>query len=311
MSAAREYLLGRVEAIVTILSSSISTDASPVPQANSPAVVVRNGAMVMLFCALEGFLRDRSLECARAINQTTVPYTHLPAALKAASLVSTFEGLVNLSRQMSVADRLAAFERASIAVASGALGSQYNFTEYSFARDKSNISADDVARIAKSFGVDNFWNAARIICSKIGAAIVGNVDEIFKQLALDRHKAAHVPSFSIPHSRLTSALPEALALALSFDALISAATVRLSQSRIATGILPAALTAGDVDFMTIRPHQAGRWAAFAPTSTRALFIEASESAALTRAMAVATSRKLSIICKDSTGRASGWKTILG
>lgn len=311
MSAAREHLLGRVEAIGTILSNPLSTDASPVPQANSPAVVVRNGAMVMLFCALEGFVRDRSLECARAIDQTAVPYTHLPAALKAASLVSTFEGLVNLSRQMPFSDRLSAFERASIAVASGALGSQYNFTEYSFARDKSNVTADDIAKIAKSFGVDNFWNAARIICGKIGAAIVGNVDEIFKQLALDRHKAAHVPSHSVPHSRLTSALPEALALALTFDALISAATARLSRSRIATGIPPAALTAGDVDFMTIRPHQPGRWAAFSPGGSRALFIETSEVAALSRAMVVATSRRLSIVCKDNTGRASDWKTILG
>lgn len=311
MSAAREHLLGRLEAIGTILSSPVSTDASPVPQANSPAVVVRNGAMVMLFCALEGFVRDRSLECARAINQTTVPYTHLPAALKAASLVSTFEGLVNLSRQMPFADRLTAFERASIAAASGALGSQYNFTEYSFARDKSNVTAEDISKIAKGFGVDNFWNAARIICVKIGAAIVGNVDEIFKQLALDRHRAAHVPSYSVPHSRLTSALPEALALALTFDALISAATVRLSESRIATGIPPTALTAGDVDFMTVQPHQPGRWAAFGPRGSRALFIETSEVAALSRATVVATSRRLSIVCKDNTGRASDWKTVLG
>ena len=119
MSAAREYRLGRIEAIGSILASHLAIDASPVPQANSPAVVIRNGAMVMLFCALEGFIRDRSLECARAINQTSVPYSHLPASLKAASLISTFEGLMNLSRQMSFTDRLTAFEKASVAVASG------------------------------------------------------------------------------------------------------------------------------------------------------------------------------------------------
>jgi len=311
MSAAREHLLGRVEAISTILASPLSIDSSPVPQANSPAVVIRNGAMVMLFCALEGFIRDRSLECACAVDQTTVPYTHLPEALKAASLISTFEGLINLSRQMPLTDRLSAFERASIAVASGALGSQYKFTEYSFAREKSNVTADDISKITKSFGVDKFWNAARTICGKIGATIVGNVDEIFKQLASDRHKAAHVPSFSVPHSRLTSALPEALALALAFDTLISAATVRLSQSKVASGVPPMPLMADDVDFMTIRPHRAGKWAAFSPNGSRALLVDTSEVAVLSRATAVAASRKLSIVCKDHTGRASDWKTLLG
>lgn len=311
MSAAREYLLGRIEAIGSILASHLAIDASPVPQANSPAVVIRNGAMVMLFCALEGFIRDRSLECARAINQTSVPYSHLPASLKAASLISTFEGLMNLSRQMSFTDRLTAFEKASVAVASGALGAQYNFTEYSFARDKSNITADDISKIAKGFGVENFWNAARAICAKIGAPIVGNLDEIFKQLALDRHKAAHASSYSVSHNRLTSALPEALVLALAFDVLVSAATARLSSSRIATGLPPSALTANDVDFITVRPHQTNKWAAFSPARARALFTESSQGEALSRAVTVAASRQLSILCKDNTGRASSWKTLLG
>ncbi|PUA19534.1 hypothetical protein C7W93_06670 [Glaciimonas sp. PCH181] len=69
----------------------------------------------------------------------------------------------------------------------------------------------------------------------------GNMDDIFRQLAKERHKAAHVPSHNVPHSQFVSALPQALTLALVFDALVSAATKRLSGSAIASGVIPAAV----------------------------------------------------------------------
>ncbi|MBU9194435.1 hypothetical protein KTD33_07780 [Burkholderia gladioli] len=267
--------------------------------------------MVMLFSALEGFLRDRSLECARAIDQTAVPYTHLPIGLKAASLIATFEGLGNLSRSLPMSDKLSEFEQAAVAVAAGSLGSPYQFTAYSFGRDKSNITSEDVSKIAKSFGVDNFWRAAGIVSQKAGMAMPGNVDDVFKQLARERHKAAHVPSYNVSHSQLMAALPQALTLALSFDALVSAATERLSTSHIARGVPPASITGTDVDFLTLKPHRAGNWGAFLPNRARALFTESDFNAALARATLAARSRQLSVVCQDSTGRASVWKTVLG
>uniref|UniRef100_UPI0039B3DEC2 hypothetical protein n=1 Tax=Vibrio vulnificus TaxID=672 RepID=UPI0039B3DEC2 len=64
MSAARDNLISRVEAIRKTLNDPISVDTTPVPVSSSAAVVVRNGCAVMLYCALETFIRDRSLECA-------------------------------------------------------------------------------------------------------------------------------------------------------------------------------------------------------------------------------------------------------
>ncbi|SIO22713.1 HEPN domain-containing protein [Paraburkholderia phenazinium] len=311
MSTARDQLVGRIGAIQSVLSDPLSTDISPVPTPNSPAVVIRNGCMVMLFSALEGFLRDRSLECAKAIDQAAVPYTHLPAGLKAASLIATFEGLGNLPRGLPMSEKLSEFEQAAVAVASGAMGQPYQFTHYSFGRDKSNITSDDVSKIAKSFGVDNFWKAAGIVSQKAGMAMPGNVDEVFKQLARERHKAAHVPSHNVPHSQLVAALPQALTLALSFDTLVSAATKRLSTSQIAHGVLPTLVTGADVDFLTLKPRRAGRWAAFVPNRVKALFTEADFNAALVQATSTASSRHLSVVCQDSTGRASVWRTVLG
>ena len=311
MSVAREQMIGRFNAIHAILANSLSIDITPVPTPNSAAVTIRNGCMVMLFCALEGFLRDRSLECARTINQTTVPYAHLPIGLKAASLIATFEGLLNLSRGWAVTDKLVEFEQAAVAVASGSLGSPYQFTGYSFARDKSNVTADDVTKITKSFGVENFWAAARIVSQKAGMALPGNMDDIFKQLAKERHKAAHSPSHNVPHSVLAAALPQALTLALSFDSLISAATERLSNSGIGHGAPLVPVTGADVDFMVVRPHGAGKWGAFLPNRSRALFVELDFNVALARGSTSARSRGLSLVCLDSTGRASTWKTVLG
>lgn len=311
MSVSREHLIGRIAAIQTIMADPVSIDTSPVPTASSAAVAIRNGCMVMLFCALEGFVRDRSLECARSIDQTTVPYLHLPQGLKVASLVATYEGLLNLSRGWPIADKLAAFERASIAAASGSLNSSYQFTDYSFARDKSNIGSEDIAKIARSFGVDNFWSSARTVSQRAGMGLPGNMDETFKQLARERHKAAHVPSHAVTHSFLTAAVPGTLSLAIAFDSLLSAATQRLSISAIAQGVQPALLLGSDVDFIILKPHRGVAWGCFLPSRVKALFVEASFEVAIARAATVARTKGLAMVCQDATGRATTWRTVLG
>lgn len=310
MSVAREQFLGRVEAIRSILASPISTDIAPVPVPSSAAVVARNGCMVMLFCALEGFVRDRSLECAKSINQTSVPYAHLPEGLKYASLVSTFEGLLNITRGWPEVDKILEFEQAVVAVASGSLGSPYQFTTYSFARERSNVSVEDIGSIARSFGVSNLWSAMRGVVGKAGMALAGNIDESFRQLAKERHKAAHVPHHNVPHSQLSAALPVATTIALGFDALISTATHRLSNSNIAGGAAPARVTDADVEFITLKPRGAG-WAAFRPTRQRAAFVEQDRTAALARAAVMGRTNGLSVVCHDASGRASAWTTVQG
>ena len=311
MSAARDQLVGRVKAINDILSNPISVDLTPVPPQNSSAVVIRNGCMVMLFCAIEGFIRERSLECAKAIDQAVVPYAHLPEGLKSASLIATFEGLLNFSRGLLLDDKIIEFEKAAASAAAGVLGSPYQFTDYSFAKDKSNLTAEDVSKIAKAFGVENFWAAARAVSAKVGIAIPGNMSDAFRQMAKERHRAAHVSSHNVPHNQLTATLPQVLALAISFDSLISTATSRLSKSSIAHGISPAPVTDLDVDFIEVRPHLRGRWGAFVQSRGRALFLDSDGDLALTRAINEAKKRAFSVVRKDGSGRPSNWRTLLG
>lgn len=311
MSIARDQFLGRIDAIRTILANPISTDTSPVPVPGSAAVVSRNGCIVMLFSALETFIRDRSLECAKSIDQTSVPYTYLPLGLKYASVVSTFEGLISQTRSLSVADKILEFEKATVAVASGYLGSPYEFTSYSFARDKSNVSADDIGTIARNFGVNGFWASARNVCTSAGMAMPGSIEEVFRQLARERHRAAHVTSHSIPHSQLTSSLPQATVIALAFDALISTAAHRLNASAIARGRPPNKVSDADIEFITVRPHRSGRWGAFRANHLRALLVEADQKVAMARASGIAKAKGLSVVCHDAAGRASTWTTLLG
>lgn len=311
MSAARDQFLGRVGAIGSLLANPVSIDTLPVPVPSSAAVAVRNGCMVMLFCALEAFIRDRSLECATAIDQSMVPYSHLPEGLKYASVVATFEGLLNLTRTSRASDKIVEFEKAAAAAASGSLGAAYQFTSYSFARDKSNISVDDVGEIAKDFGVSGFWSASRAVGQSAGLAMLGNVDDSFRQLAKERHRAAHSASHNVPHSALQAALPQAVFIALTFDTLVSTAAWRLSTSAIAKGIQPNRVSDADVRFITVKPHRAGRWAAFRPTSSRASFVESDRAIAMARATKIGRPGGLSIVCHDAAGRAATWTTVLG
>lgn len=311
MSDAREHFIGRVDAIRKILASPISTDSTPVPVPNSSAVAVRNGGMVMLFCALEAFVRGRSLECARRINQVVVPYTHLPPGLKYASLVGTFEGLLQQTRYWPDADKMLEFEQATALAAAGKLGSSYQFTEYSFARDKSNVSADDVRDIARSFYVDNLWASCPIIWSKVGAVVPGNADAAYRALSKERHKAAHVATHNVTHTALSDFIPSALALAIAFDILISTGTNSLSNSGIAHGTPPAKVDAANIKLFSVKPHSGNSWAVFGPTSRRALVVQTTREAAFAAAVPRAHAADCGVVISDGTGRPVSWNTILG
>ncbi|MGQ5281689.1 HEPN domain-containing protein [Xanthomonas arboricola] len=263
----------------------------------------------MLFCALETFIRERSLECAGLLNQALVPYSKLPEGLKKASLISTFEGLLNNSRQFSPSDQVLLFEQAAVAAASGKLGSAYKFSDYSFGREKSNIVADDIAKIAKAFGVPSFWNVAKSISESVGLAQPAGVDEAFKQLAKERHKSAHVSSHSIAHSTLSAFIPQTLVIALSFDLSISLAVRKLNGSNIVSDGVHPLVSLGDFKYVILRPV-AGRWKGFIPGRTTAIFVENDYETAMPRAVQQAAQRVASTIIQDQTERAVNWISII-
>jgi len=308
MSTARSNLLSRIQAIHTILSNPISIDTVPVPVSNSAAVAIRNGCTVMLFCALESFVRDRSLECANSINQSKIPYSHLSDDLKHVSIVSTFDGLSLATRGWSKIDKIQEFEKAAVAVSSGYLGAAYQFTSYSFARDKSNVTADDVGLIARAFGVENFWQCAAKVSAKAGLSIPTKHEDLFRLLARERHKAAHVSQHNVPHSWLQSALSHCISIAIAFDTLISTAIHNLNISGPSVGLK---VTDSHIDFLTLKPQRNGKWAALRPSAIRASFVENDKATALARAMNYTYSRNLSVVCHDFGGRLTEWVTILG
>ena len=310
MSSARENFLGRVEAIRSILAAPISTDTAPVVVPNSAAVTIRNGCAVMLFCALEAFVRGRSGECASGLNQAVVPYTHLPEGLRYLSLVSTFEGLVNQTKYWQVSDKIVAFEKAAVATASGSLGSPYQFTDYSFARDKSNVSAADLKEIALAFYADNPWAATVAVWAKVGISFTDGPTELFKQLSTERHKAAHVATHNVPHASLANSLPKAVALAFAFDVLISAGTKRLNGSAILGGTPPAKVTDADISFLTVKPHKSS-WGVFRPGSVKAMAIKPDANTAYAAAIVKSTAQGRSTVVIDAAGRLSKWSTVIG
>lgn len=307
MSFARDNLISRIEAIQTTLNDPISIDTTPVPIPSSAAIVVRNGCTVMLFCALESFIRDRSLECAQSINQLKIPYTHLSNELKYASLISTFEGLAMATRGWQKIDKIQEFEKSAVAVSAGFLGSPYQFTAYSFARDKSNVTVEDISMLTKTFGVENFWQAASGVCGKAGIAIPSKYDELFRLLAKERHKAAHVAQHNVSHSWISSALFQTISIAIAFDTLISTATYKLNTFGSA---IPVKISDGDVDFYAVKPHKKG-WAAYKKNTGRASFVEANKTSALARAISAAQRRDMSVVCHDAGGRVVKWSTVLG
>jgi hypothetical protein len=267
--------------------------------------------MVMLFSALEDFMRNRAIECTQRINQASVPYSHLPEKLKAASLISTFEGLLNSSRGWPAADRLSEFEEAAKLAAAGPLGSQYQFSPFAFGREKSNLNPDDISIMAGRFGVKGFWQEATKIKAMTGAGTPQDLQAGFKQMARTRHKAAHVPSHIVGHVELSTSLSVSIDVAAGFDILVSTATDRLGQANLASGGTMQEVTSADVKITFLRPHVRG-WAGFSSSSAkRATFVEPAYASAHSRALAYAKQRNMSLVKQDGASRVTGWETCLG
>lgn len=226
MSTARVQFLARVSSLIRSLKIEAVANKPLTEQAhNDVARMLRNGLAVVGFAALEDFLKSRTSEVLAEVGRTHVPFRDLPEKLRFAT---TFESISALSYQLSIrakADRVAYVQEHAQKIASTATGA-YELTPHALGYDQANLPDEAIRTVLKSFLIDNPWGEMTKLASRIGL-IALPLDETYRSAALRRNRAAHVAHADTPQTDLVQFTKEALAIAISFDALLSRALSRM------------------------------------------------------------------------------------
>lgn len=226
MSTARSLFLARISSLVHSLKiESVASKPLTEQVHNDVARLLRNGLAVVGFAALEDFLKSRTSEVISEVGRTHVPFRDLPEKLRFAT---TFEAISALSYQLSIrakTDRVAYIQEHAQKIASTATGA-YELTPHALGYDQANLGDDAIRTVLKSFLIDDPWGEMTRLASRIGLVALP-LEETYKTAALRRNRAAHVAHADTPQTDLIQFTKEALAIAISFDALLSRALSRM------------------------------------------------------------------------------------
>jgi len=265
--------------------------------------MLRNGLAVVGFAALEDFIKSRTSEALDDVGRTGVPFKSLPEKLKSAV---TYEAISALSYQLSIrqkSDRMAYVQEQALKLASTA-SAVYELTPHAFGFSQSNVQEETVKSILKSFLVDDPWNEMTRIASRLGLVALP-LQETFKSAAVRRHKAAHVAHADTPQTDLIQFIKEALAIAISFDALLSKAVSRLKKHD-AKYLRGDSLNASFVRIRMIKMDR-GLWKEFVEGRHRAIKVNAGLPELLPQTRTRASSAEDLFVQLSDDGAVAAWE----
>ncbi|HRF99870.1 MAG TPA: HEPN domain-containing protein [Bacteroidia bacterium] len=227
MPTAKHNFLERLFIIERTLSTPNLIDGLPTQtEHNDIARLLRNGLAVVGFVALEDFIKNRTIEILNEIASSHIPFASLTEDLRFYSTVEVLKSIQRISGFESNKIDKILFVQNETKIISSSLNTSYDLNKHTFGFSNSNISKDEIKKILKSLNISDSWNKQTALASIIGITSLP-LENSFTNAATRRHKAAHDTSSSIPIGDLTQYINEAIAIALTFDALISYSKSRL------------------------------------------------------------------------------------
>jgi hypothetical protein len=229
--AAREDFLGRVAALRHAVSDpaglTVLQHQPADPARNEAARLFRNGLAVAAFTVLEDFLKSRTAEILSRCSGSSLPFEDLPNALQE---LGTKRVVKALYQQIGWRERNGEDVSGLIKAAGKALSSTetsaYELSPLLFGQSRQNLGAEDVKELLRAFHIKDGWGNATKLSQRMGFASLSLKDD-FQAAARRRHRAAHRASEEVPLGDISALPGQAIAIAASFDALISRAAYLL------------------------------------------------------------------------------------
>jgi hypothetical protein len=227
MPTAKDTFLERIKYIRKSLGIQALNDTLPInAEHNNIAKLLRNGMAVVGFVSLEDYLKRRSGEALSLIGTFPIPFDDLPAKLKYSTTVDVIQALIKLVKlQSSEQDQISFIQAQTSKIASTA-NTAYDLSEFAFGHKSSNLNSEEIKTLLKAYNIQNAWNLMSAISSRIGLTGLP-LENSFKNAADRRHKAAHDAHSNIPVGDLVQFINEALAIAITFDSLLTKALKKI------------------------------------------------------------------------------------
>ncbi|WP_295926219.1 HEPN domain-containing protein [uncultured Xanthomonas sp.] len=278
---------------------------------NRRAAMLRQGQAVLIFSAMESFIRNRTAEILQSFDSNVVNFSGLSEDLQKAVTIGAIDGISVRLKAQDKAIQVAWLMNEVSAVASAAT-SPYTFSRYSFCHAKSNINEDDVVNILKAFGVESVWRSIGALASRSGSTLPDARAE-FVAVKKRRHSSAHAVSGTVPHADLEQSISSVRVICLAFDLLISK-SLSLANTSAFPGVgSQGKLTDDHIDLIFSEP----RGVKFAvlketrpppyPVIRRPTIRVLGDSASAENyALGYAAERGASLIVKSISGRPASW-----
>lgn len=278
---------------------------------NRRAAMLRQGQAVLVFSAMESFIRNRTAEILQSFDSSAVTFLDLSESLQKAVTIGAIDGIGARLKNQDKALQVTWLMNEVGAVASAAT-SLSTFSRYSFGHAKSNITEDDVANILAAFGVSSGWKNIGGLASRSGSSLPDARAE-FIAIKKRRHSSAHVVSGAVPHADLEQSLSSVRVICLAFDLLISKA-LSLANSRAFPGVgIHAKLSEEVVELIFTEPRGAKfavvkevRPPPFPVVYRPTVRITSDSASAESYALPYAAARGASLVIKDTSGRPESW-----
>lgn len=220
---AKQELFARLEYLDAAVGLPQVIDEGIVPSThNGVANLLRKGLGIVAFNILEDYIKNRSKEALKFLSESGILFERLTDSLQRAAITGVLAALSTRAGLLQRAgeDWKALVQDESLKIHS-TKNSPFEISPYSFFSINSNINASEIPDLLAAFGIAGGWGLLKSVSDQIGGGLP-DLAQAYKNAADRRNRAAHTASFRYDYQWLQGVKNEILAIAASFDILLTA-----------------------------------------------------------------------------------------
>jgi len=228
MRSERANFLRRLQAISSACEEPLLVNNADLAH-NERAKQLRCGLCVMIFSALEDFLRERISQVLEHLTPASLPFSSLSQKFQNSASQVALQSLAFQSQYIEEDQRLA-FLRAEFKKLATVGENHYSISRFAFSNSKTNVQSSEIFDVLDAFLVEKPWESIYLTARRLQLATANPAKQEFEQLATARHSAAHKQIFDIPSIDLKAKISSAMSIGVAFDVVLSCAVSNMNSS---------------------------------------------------------------------------------
>lgn len=226
MTNSQSNFITKVKDLLAAFNSPTLNNDANNDEHNRVAKLLRNGMAVILFLTVEDFIKGRSKEILNEISQSNLSFSELPEKIQYATTANSLSAINRIFQYEDTRYDKMTFVQNQVKDISSTLTANYNLSPYAYGHKKTNIEADEVGTVLKSFYVVDPWGAIDRVANRLGLSALP-LKNSFINGSKRRNSAAHDANANVPITDLIQFGKDILSIGVGFDSLLTYAAKRI------------------------------------------------------------------------------------